>query len=170
MKIIDNFVEAEHFKKMSDFMLSPGFDWHISNNGVTKQGDGHFQFGHFFYNSGIPAERYGMVQDIMWKILDADSLNCEHDFCILRIKSNLLTKTEQHVVHGMHEDFQNFRQEYKTAILYMNTNNGYTLFKNGERVDSVANRVVIFDGKEKHSSVSQTDTNVRCVINFNWVR
>ena len=169
MQIIDNFLEAEQFKKMSDFMLNPGFDWYVCDDGINQQGDGHFQFVHTFYDSNIHTERYGMVQDIIWKLVETESVNPEYTFCILRIKTNLLTRTEQHIVHGMHTDFQHFTQEYKTAFLYMNTNNGYTLFENGEKVDSVANRVVIFDGRKKHSSVSQTDTNLRCVVNFNWV-
>ena len=51
--------------------------------------------------------------------------------------------------------------------LYINTNNGYTLFKSGEKIDSVANRLLIFDGLKEHSTVVQTDTPARYIINFN---
>ena len=49
----------------------------------------------------------------------------------------------------------------------MNTNNGFTLFENGEKVKSVANRLMIFDGLEKHCSVVQTDETARYIININ---
>ena len=49
----------------------------------------------------------------------------------------------------------------------MNTNDGYTEFENGHRVESVANRVVIFDSNIKHTGVSCTDEKRRVVINFN---
>ena len=41
-------------------------------------------------------------------------------------------------------------------------------FKNGDKVESVANRVVIFDSKLQHQAVSCTDEKVRVVINFNY--
>ena len=54
-----------------------------------------------------------------------------------------------------------------TGIYYVNTNNGFTLFENGEKVKSVANRLMIFDGLEKHCSVVQTDETARYIININ---
>ena len=57
------------------------------------------------------------------------------------------------------------------AVIYVNTNNGYTEFKDGEevrKVESVANRMVFFDAELSHRGVSSTDSRYRCVINFNW--
>ena len=52
---------------------------------------------------------------------------------------------------------------------YVNTNNGYTEFEsNGMKVDSVENRLIIFDSNEKHRAVTTTDTPRRSVINFNY--
>ena len=54
-------------------------------------------------------------------------------------------------------------------MLYsINTNNGFTLFENGDKVLSKENRAIIFDGKIKHKSVSQTDKKVRINININY--
>ena len=55
-----------------------------------------------------------------------------------------------------------------TAIYYVNSNNGYTEFEDGTKVDSVRNRLVTFPSSMKHRGVSQTDTRTRMVINFNW--
>ena len=55
-----------------------------------------------------------------------------------------------------------------TAILYLNTNNGYTEFKSGDKVKSVSNRVVVFDSNLKHRTVTCTDQKTRIVINFNY--
>ena len=42
------------------------------------------------------------------------------------------------------------------------------IFQNGKKIDSKANRIVIFDGHQKHCGVDCTDENVRVVINFNY--
>jgi len=51
----------------------------------------------------------------------------------------------------------------------VNTNNGYTLFKDGKKVLSLANQAVVFDGKMSHSSVAQTDESIRVNININFI-
>ena len=66
----------------------------------------------------------------------------------------------------MHVDFP---QKHRVALFSVNTNNGYTLFDNGEKIQSIENQLVIFDGALKHCSVAQTDTNVRVNINLNIV-
>ena len=66
----------------------------------------------------------------------------------------------------MHVDTS--KENIKTAVYYCNTNNGSTLFQNGKKVDSKGNRIVIFDGHQKHCGVDCTDENVRVVINFNY--
>ena len=72
-----------------------------------------------------------------------------------------------HVVFPMHVDVEKF-DGGTTAIYYVNTNDGYTEFENGERVDSVENRLVIFDATMKHTGTTSTDTKFRSVINFNY--
>ena len=51
----------------------------------------------------------------------------------------------------------------------MNTNNGYTLFEDGTKVDSIANRMVVFDGNTKHTGSTHTDDDrFRFVLNINF--
>ena len=66
----------------------------------------------------------------------------------------------------MHVDFK----DCKTAIFYLNTNNGYTLFDKGDKIPSLENRVVEFDSNLKHCAVDHTDTKYRIVINFNYLQ
>ena len=49
------------------------------------------------------------------------------------------------------------------------TNNGYTEFENGMKVESVENRWVSFPEDIKHRGTSCTDEKVRVVINFNYL-
>ena len=54
-------------------------------------------------------------------------------------------------------------------IYYVNSNNGYTLFKaSKKKVESVENRLVIFPTNLEHCGVSCTDNKQRIVINFNY--
>ena len=66
----------------------------------------------------------------------------------------------------MHRDIDD-DDSYSTAIFYLNTNNGGTRFEN-DFVQSVANRLVLFDGPLLHETVVQTDSNVRMLYNINY--
>ena len=57
-----------------------------------------------------------------------------------------------------------------TSIFYVNTNNGYTKFEDGTKVESVANRLVSFPANKKHTGTSCTDEKTRVVINFNYFK
>ena len=59
-------------------------------------------------------------------------------------------------------------EKFKTGVFYLNSNNGSTLFKNGKRIYSKENRMLIFDGHQKHCGVDCTDNDYRIVINYNW--
>ena len=84
---------------------------------------------------------------------------------LCRIKANLAPRTIFHRKTGWHVDNLPCST---TAILYMNTNNGWTEFKKRGRVKSVANRAVIFDSNLEHRGVTCTDVERRVLINFNY--
>ena len=75
------------------------------------------------------------------------------------------TKTKQ--VFGFHTDFP-WNYKWNTAIFYINTNNGKTLFKHNKQISSRENRVAIFDGRLKHTGTTCTDAKNRIVINLNY--
>ena len=86
---------------------------------------------------------------------------------IVRIKGLMLSRTEENVEHGMHED-----NTFNTtnALYYLNTNNGYTKFENGTKVESVANRMVSFPANMEHKGTTCTDEQTRVVVNFNYFK
>jgi hypothetical protein len=85
---------------------------------------------------------------------------------IIRIKANLVTKTEKIIEHGFHTDFP--YPDSKTSVFYINTNNGYTKFDDGFIVNSVENRVATFNSMLPHTGSSCTDAQARVVINLNY--
>lgn len=170
INIIDNFLDRDEFHKLQNQILFPDangqfqMEWQTSPH-INSYDDpaGHFQFIHTFYDDDSPqGNRTEYILPIMRKIPNILSL--------MRIKANLLTRTEEHVMHGYHIDYDRTQGlPHKTAIFYCNNTNGWTQFKNGKKVECVANRMVIFDGQLEHSSVSQTDDIFRVVINFNYI-
>ena len=88
---------------------------------------------------------------------------------LVRAKINLLHKTETIIEHHSHIDIENPPNDLKTAILYLNTNNGYTKFETGEKVDSVANRLITFKGSTKHfGTTNSCAAPYRVVLNLNY--
>ena len=49
----------------------------------------------------------------------------------------------------------------------INTNDGGTILS-GNKIDSIENRVVLFDGNKPHSSSTCTNQKARFNINFNY--
>ena len=87
-----------------------------------------------------------------------------------RCKMNLTLRTrEPSVFYPFHTDFTTLPLPFTTVVFYLNTNNGYTLFEDGTKVDSVANRMVVFDGTTKHTGSTHTDGDrFRFVLNINF--
>jgi hypothetical protein len=163
LKVINKSLEEKDVEVLKAILTqSPDFPWYF-NDGVNKQHDGHIQFLHTFYsNFSVNSEWMSIVEPIL-KILNPLS--------IIRIKANLLGKTNEIIEHGMHVDqtTKTNNKQLKTAIYYVNNNNGYTKFKNGKKILSEENKLIIFDNDELHTGTTCTDEKTRVVINFNYV-
>ena len=136
-------------------MTSVKFPW-LYSNCSTEIGDGNSMFSNVLYSDNQENKYYSPIcEDLIKHISPLD---------IIRIKANLRPGTTFPSGGGFHTDYVNMT----TAIFYINTNNGGTKFKNGRKVKSVANRMLIFDSNLMHQSVSCTDKKRRIVINFNF--
>jgi hypothetical protein len=162
MKIIDDFLSPSDFKITQNFFQSKDFTWYY-NQGITahERGLDQFQFVHPFFDVQKPSQTdwSPFLQPILTK------LNAKY---IFRIKANLRPRTSQGVLGKFHTDM-NLNQQ--TAIFYLNTNNGYTKFKDNtlDDVPSVANRLLTFFGHLEHCGCSATDCNNRIVLNINYI-
>ena len=156
MKIINNVLTNEEFLKIEDTLTSAFFPWFITKGILVGQKN--YQFTHAFYqNLSISSNEFGLISPII-KILNPSA--------IIKIKANLLTKAEKIIEHGMHTDVE--KENSKTAVYYVNTNNGYTKFKNGKKINSQANTLVIFNSNIEHTGTTCTDEDYRIVLNFNY--
>lgn len=172
MEIIDNFLSKEDFNKVQELLMGPDIGWHYNKfvaygeNKDTGPEEYNFQFTHAFY---MPSDdgNYQSIRSqyfpVLFPILEKLPIKA-----LWRIKSNLIPRQDQHVVHGYHTDTPSEDFKSTTSIFYVNTNNGHTVFADGTKVESVANRLVSFDSQKSHSGSTCTDSKSRVVININY--
>ena len=165
MEVVDNFLEPYYFDQLYTVLMEEEIPWYYNDckvRGDSTDGDGLYQFIHGFYHfkrGGVVSDGFDIFEHILYKLRIKE---------LYRIKANLTPRTKSHDHSGWHVDFPSLPVG-KTAIFYMNTNNGWTKFKKGGRVKSVANRMVIFDSDLEHAGVTCTDEKRRVVVNFNYV-
>jgi len=172
--IIDDFLPQDEWQGIYDAVLG----MHPETNNGTLQwiyidhkvstSKNNFQFVHMFFGvkQGQTKATYShdsyLVEALVEKI-NPDSVE--------RIKANLQTKVCQQAIdiEGFHTDqVPDDSGEKYNAVYYVNDNNGFTAFKNGTQVKSKANRLLVFKNELEHTGTSQSDTNVRVVINFTF--
>ena len=69
--------------------------------------------------------------------------------------------------HGKHTDY---KFKHRGALFYINTNDGLTILDDGTEVESVENRLILFDSSKPHNSTTCTNTTCRITINFNYIK
>ena len=159
-EVVDNFLSDSDFKLIHDTMMSYSFPWYYHSSVVWKetQYDNHknFFFGHPFFMDGQESLFYHILKPLLFKL----QVNK-----VIRIKGNLYPNVDELYQDEMHQDFE---FEHLGALYYVNTNNGFTVLENGTKIESVANRVLLFDSSRPHSSTRCTDQKVRVNINLNY--
>ena len=156
LKIIDDFLKPKDFDILQNTLLEDSsFQWQFGK-GVNTPDDGYYQFCHVFYAQFEPRSQF--FYNLMPIINEFKPVS------IVRIKANLNMRTPERQEYDLHTDVD----DCITSIYYVNSNDGYTRFEDGTKVDSVANRMVVFNSNTLHAGCSPTDELRRCVINFNY--
>ena len=166
VQIFNNFLDQEIFLEIKKFIMSPRCQWRYVNYIAHKDGrdndnDGYFVHSFKDCHPQTFEDRYPESPHfpLIAKILDKIQYRN-----ILRIRSSLYPRRDVQKPDPFHIDYD---FPHKVCIFYVNTNNGYTMFENGEKIPSVENQLATFDGNEKHCSVVQTDTSARYIVNIN---
>ena len=159
MKIIDNFLDKEHFTRIQSLMMSDRFTWNYSIVDERSYDINDYHFSHVF----SPEDTFfGLTLPFIDKIKEYSTISK-----IIKIKANLQPRTPHNIIQSYHTDFPTDWRN-KTAVYYLNTCNGHTLFADETKVESIENRFVMFDGHLEHTGVTCSDEPARFVINFNW--
>ena len=167
IEVFDNFLKEDIFKDLERRFCVDYVEWHFNSHVVFPWDEddlNNFQFVNAIYTNGSPQnEHYNAILPLF------DKLEVKFP---LRAKLNLQTRTPEIISRSFHSDMGDTLSDdipYKTAIYYLNTNDGYTEFETGEIVESVANRVVIFEGNQNHRGTTCTNQKTRIVLNINYI-
>lgn len=168
MEIIDNFLPDYDFHRIKNLCLGSNFPYyfqeHVASEYVDKQeGKSNFLDNYFFTHTlyirdKSSSEFYNMLEEVFKPKLQWRSM--------VRMKVNLYPRTDEIYHQAKHVDWD--YENLKGAIFSVNTNNGFTSMPDGTKVESVENRMVLFDPTKEHFGTSCTDQKVRCNINFNY--
>ena len=175
VSIVDNFLDQKTFDNLQSLMLNPeapmentSFAWYYQPVIDFADDADKFQFVHTFYIEQTPTSTHVESLNPILEII--------HPISLWRIKANLLTRTPNIIKNVFHTDIASLNdspeklKQWTTSIFYINTNNGYTKFEDGIKVECVANRMVTFPANLKHRGTSCTDEKTRVVINFNYFK
>jgi len=174
--IIDNFLEEEYFNKLVDRICSKdsraGIPWWYGSYDSPTFHDGklysmdedpqEYLLSNTTYKNNIPndAEMYNLLQPFCRAVDYKKEIKS-----LLRLRSNLFIRTNPLYEYEFHIDYP---YPHTAGILSLNTCDGYTKMKDGTKVESIANRMLLFEGSEKHASTTTSNKPARfnLVINF----
>ena len=162
LKILDDVLTASIADNIEDIMieLKHNFPWYYAKHivqSVTFEADDTSAFYHMFM---IDNEiKTSFFSSIILPLLA--HINFKK---IIRVKANLYTKELENINTGFHTDTKG---ENKVAIYSVNSNNGCTLLEDGTKIESIKNRLAIFNDVP-HAAVTQTDQRRRINIVINY--
>lgn len=167
MKIIKNFLPKKQFKNIQSILMSSEFPYYYQNNYLDEKHNGDVLEDYFFVHIIKDQIDSEIIADnpTLKNILDPIMLKLKSDI-LVRAKINFYPNQHKHICSNWHTDQDN--ENIKVAIYCVNTCNGYTELKTGEKAPSVENSIILFNANELHRSVSQTNTKRRINININY--
>ena len=161
MEVIDNYLPEEDFNELKSLIIwNKKFPFFLGQ-GVAEGEEVGSDFNNW-YASNVLYFKGRPTAPIHYKIVNLLNFKVK---LLIKLKVNFYPYTEKIYEHKPHVDFD---FNCKAALLSLNTCNGFTRFNDGTKVDSVANRLIIFNGHELHNSSTTTNAGGRWNINLNY--
>jgi hypothetical protein len=179
IEVYDDFFNENNFEKIKNIVESVEFFWTRSTIINEKQYPKNIpmkmlmdkkynhQFVHYLYEDKAPRSKFSNeILNLFVQTLE-DKVPIR---AILRAKANFNSCTENIVEHAFHHDYDpTDYPDLKTVLFYVNTNDGYTLFEDGDKIESIENRCVIMTDNVLHTGTNCTDDFGRIVIAINYL-
>jgi len=159
IKLIENVFPKETSQKISHLCIDDHDFPFFYVKGVAREEDTDFFFIHILYDKN-------KINSIHFNDIAVPLLGLIKYSKLIRVKINCYTNQSNPITNSFHVDSND---PHMVALYSVNDNNGYIEFENGEKFISKANQLIVFNGKMRHRSISQTNTNVRLNININYV-
>ena len=154
----DNFLDQIDFENIKNLVMGETFPWYFKDY-VANPGkhEVHFCWSHMFDIKSKAVSSFVKLLDPLFKKLKIKAL--------IRVKANLYANQGKIIEHEKHSDFL---FKHKGALFSLNTCDGFTVLEDGTKIQSVANRILLFDTSQPHHSSTCTDAKIRCNININY--
>jgi len=160
MKVIDNFLPIDVFENIQRHIT--GIPWFFQNSVAgfdDEMSNANYMYTHMIYEKN---QRISSLYNELLPLVEHPELDVK---ALLRIMINSYPYTNKLLKHAKHTDYE---YSHKGVILYLNTCDGYTWCQ-GEKVYSVANRVLIHDPSIPHHSTNTTNDQRRIICNMNYL-
>ena len=162
--IQDNYLPETGWKIIYDNFSGLQVPWNyqptINDRAGEKDHENNWQFVHEMFSAQKIHNPAPQLANLM------PLLNAMPIYYLLRVKMNLNPRCSENWISDFHTDTRGLYN--LTSIYYLNTCNGGTIFKDGTKVDNVANRLVTFPATMEHAGMKATDVKARFVLNINW--
>ena len=158
IQIVDNFLSDEAAKELREYIMGNYFPWFFSPYVASKNDkDNNSYFTHTFYdNYRVNSDFFKLLSPILTRITAKSLIRC---------RANLYPNIGKLIEHKVHTDFP---YPHKGVMYYINTNDGYTGFEDGTKVESIANRAMFFNPSIPHFSTTCSDQKARVNISINF--
>lgn len=182
--VVENSISKEDQDKLETLTTSHNFPWFFypgtilptdvtyTNDCIIQKGLNPPQFSHFMEINQSP------FVDLVAPILNTITSIFNTNIQILKLKFNLLTKSNKKTHHWPHADIDNFSDKLMTGIYFVNDSDGPTYIfdefapkKNNKAtknvtIDPEKGKMVLFDSRRFHSSSSPVVHEKRIVLNI----
>lgn len=150
--IIDNFLPESNFINFELNITSPQImPWFLTEN------CGSITFSHIFYSNMRPnSEKIDLVLSVLDK---------------LEIKALIMAKAVLHFKTTKIEKVENQKLnefKHKSAIYFLNSNNGYVMLNKTDKIQALANRMLVFDSDALAYTTNCTDKIYNATINLDY--
>ena len=165
-RIIDNFLEYDDFTYLLDIVKKISYQMSpLAPLSTKPEPDNHILLGHLLYDFFEPkSPHFNQFGERLFSKLDSlgDEVSVK---AIIRSKINCYPQTADNVIHFWHCDTN---YSHKGALLSFNDCDGFTEILGYGKIQSKANRLILFDPSVPHRSSSCTDQSFRlnALINY----
>ncbi len=162
-EIIDNFLSKEDHYRMKKDLENRNFQWYFSpKSGHPEEQEELYNWQYFhtmyYHQGGYKSRLFPIVQPLITKL---------KPMILIRVKVNATMYDKKIIEYPIHVDTD---IKCKTGIYIIDTSDGYTYFKDGQRIDSIANRFITFDSHHEHAGTNLTSAKRRIVVNINYMQ
>ena len=168
-EIKDNFLNRNYFNELQSIVTGNTFAWYYQPYDTESYEPNNMMFAHMLYREGnVNSEWYKFFKPIAHLISEIEPWSY-----LTRIKLNCYPNHSKKIIFNKHVDDESGRENMFNAVLHMNTCNGETILidnKQEIKIKSRENKLIVFNNSIEHYGTSQTDTHLRILINFSFIR